>query len=131
MLGNAALRTAQAGGTGALCGRRDVENHPTMRERAMRIFVGNLAWATTEDELRQFFEPYGIVADVRIVRDHGSRRSRGYGFVEMPDATEAHAAMEGLNGTMLGGRTINISEAHPREEGDGPRRSREERRPRG
>jgi RNA recognition motif-containing protein len=88
----------------------------------MHIFVGNLAWATTEEELSQFFEPYGLVEGVRIVTNHGSNRSRGFGFVEMPDSTEAQAAIEGLNGTSLGGRTLIVSAAHQREDREGPRR---------
>jgi RNA recognition motif-containing protein len=80
----------------------------------MRIFVGNLPWSTTEEELSQCFEPYGIVAGVHIVTNHGSHRSMGFGFVEMPDTTEAHAAIDGLNGTVLEGRALTISEAHPR-----------------
>ena len=97
----------------------------------MHIFVGNLAWSTTEEDLAQLFHPYGEIASVRILQDPETGRSRGYGFVEMPDATQAQAAIEGLQGTMLGGRTINVSEARQREERGGPRRPREERRPRG
>ena len=63
----------------------------------MQIFVSNLAWATTEDELRQLFEAYGHVEQVRIITDPETGRSRGFGFVEMPDATEAQAAMAGIN----------------------------------
>jgi RNA recognition motif-containing protein len=90
----------------------------------MRIFVGNLAWATTEDELERLFEPYGIVDRAQIVTDRDTGRSRGFGFVEMPDATEAQAAIDGLNGTSLGGRPLTVNEARQREERDGPRRPR-------
>jgi RNA recognition motif-containing protein len=97
----------------------------------MNIFVGNLAWSTTEEDLAQLFHPYGEIASVRILTDRDTGRSRGFGFVEMPNATEAQAAIEGLNGTSLGGRTLTVNEARPREErrprGDGPRRPREER----
>src|SRR5215813_13376130 len=96
----------------------------------MRIFVGNLTFTTTEEELRQLFEPYGLVERVQIVTDRDTGRSRGFGFVEMPDATEAQAAIDGLNGTSLGGRSLTVTEAHQREERGGPRRPREERRPR-
>jgi cold-inducible RNA-binding protein len=94
----------------------------------MQIFVSNLAWATTEDELRQLFEPYGIVESVRIITDRDTGRARGFGFVEMPHIAEAHAAIDGLNGTALGERTLTVQEARPREERTGGRR--EPRRPR-
>jgi RNA recognition motif-containing protein len=86
---------------------------------SMRIFVGNLPWTTTEEDLRHLFEAYGIVAGVHIVTNQRGRRSRGFGFVEMPHAPEAQAALDGLNGLSLGGRTLTVSEAHPREEGAG------------
>ena len=96
----------------------------------MRIFVGNLAYTTTEDELDQLFAPYGEVEAIRIMKDRYTGRARGFGFVEMPDATQAQAAIDGLNGTSLGRRQLTVNEAHQREERGGPRRPREERRPR-
>jgi cold-inducible RNA-binding protein len=96
----------------------------------MNIYVTNLAYTTTEEELSQLFEPYGSVESVRIITDRDTGRSRGFGFVEMPDATEARAAIAGLNGTALGGRALTVDEARPREErrprddGDGRRRPR-------
>jgi RNA recognition motif-containing protein len=96
----------------------------------MNIHVMNLAYTTTEEELSQLFEPYGLVESCRIITDRATGRSRGFGFVEMPDATEAQAAIDGLNGTSLGGRPLTVSEARPREErrprdgGDGRRRTR-------
>jgi RNA recognition motif-containing protein len=90
----------------------------------MRIFVGNLDWAITEDELERLFEPYGIVDRAQILTDRETRRPRGFGFVEMPDATEAQAAIAGLNGTLLGGRTLTVSVARQREGEDRPRRPR-------
>jgi RNA recognition motif-containing protein len=78
----------------------------------MRLFVGNLPWSTTEEELWHLFATYGFVAGVRIARNHGSRHSRGFGFVEMPDVAQAQAAIDGLNGTALGGRTLTVSLAH-------------------
>jgi RNA recognition motif-containing protein len=97
----------------------------------MQIYINNFPFTTTEEELRHLFEPYGTVETARIVTDRDTGRPRGFGFVEMPNATEAQAALEGLNGTSLGGRTLTINEARPREErrprGDGPRRPREER----
>ena len=90
----------------------------------MRIFVGNLAWTTTEEELRQLFYAYGSVEGTKITRDRRTGRSVGYGFVEMPDATQAQAAIDGLNGTSLGGRPLTVNEARQREERGGPRRPR-------
>jgi RNA recognition motif-containing protein len=96
----------------------------------MRIFVANIAFTTTEEELERLFEPYGIVNRVQIVTDRDTGRSRGFGFVEMPDATEAQAAIDGLNGTSLEDRTLTVNEARPREGDNRPRRPRDERRPR-
>jgi len=96
----------------------------------MRIFVANIAFTTTEDELSQLFESYGIVDRAQIMTDRDTGRSRGFGFVEMPDATEAQAAIDGLHGTSLGGRMLTVNEVRPREErrsrddGDGRRRPR-------
>ena len=90
----------------------------------MNIYVTNLTYATTEEELGQLFESYGIVESARIITERDTGRSRGFGFVEMPDATEAQAAIDGLNGTALGGRTLTVTEARPREGGDGRRRPR-------
>src|SRR3954463_11961858 len=91
----------------------------------MNIFVGNFTWTTTEDELTQLFEPYGIVESARIATDRETGRSRGFGFIEMPDATEAQAAIDGLHGTSQEGRLLTVNEAHQREERGGPRRPRE------
>jgi RNA recognition motif-containing protein len=96
----------------------------------MRIFVGSLALTTTEAALRQVFTPYGSVERVQILQDRETGRSRGFGFVEMPDATAAQAAIAGLNGGSLGGRLLTVSEARPREGQDRPRRPRDEWRPR-
>ena len=90
----------------------------------MRIFVGNFAFTTTKDELRQLFEAYGNVEQVRIITDPETGRSRGFGFVEMPNATEAQTVIAGLNGTSLGGRTLTVNEVRPREEEDRSRRPR-------
>jgi RNA recognition motif-containing protein len=89
----------------------------------MNIYVTNFTYTTTEEELSALFEPYGIVESVRIITDRDTGRSRGFGFVEMPNATEAQAAIDGLNGTSLGGRTLTVTEARPREE----RRPQEDR----
>jgi cold-inducible RNA-binding protein len=90
----------------------------------MNIFVGNLSWETTEDALEQLFAPYGIVDRVQIVMDRVTGRSRGFGFVEMPNRTEAQAAIADLNGTSVGGRPLTVNEARQREDRGGPRRPR-------
>ena len=96
----------------------------------MHIFVGNLAYTTTEAELGELFEPYGTVEHVIIFTDRDTGRSRGFGFVEMPHAIQARTAMAKLNGTSLGGRLLTVNEARPQEERSGPWRWRKERRPR-
>jgi RNA recognition motif-containing protein len=96
----------------------------------VNIFVGNVSWTMTEDELRHLFSAYGTVARVQMMTDRETGRSRGFGFVEMPDATAAQAAIDGLNGTSVGGRPLTVNEARSREGQERPRRPREERRPR-
>ena len=90
----------------------------------MHIFVGNLAWATTEDELEQLFAPYGRVDRAEIITDRNTGRSRGFGFVEMPDSAAAKAAIQGLQGHQLAGRALNVNEAKPREPRPAVSRSR-------
>ena len=81
----------------------------------MNIFVGNLAFSTSDHDIRQLFEPYGAVDTINIITDKYTGNSRGFGFVEMPDSTAAKAAIQGLQGKALGGRTLNVNEAKPRE----------------
>ena len=88
----------------------------------MNIFVGNLTWTTTEEELAQLFEPFGTVSQARIAMDRETGRSRGFGFVEMPNDAEAEAAIEELHGATIGGRPLTVNEARPREDRGGPRR---------
>ena len=90
----------------------------------MDIFVGNLAFTTTEQDLRQLFEPYGPVETVRIMTDRETGRSRGFGFIEMPDDRAAHSAMDALNGMSLAGRALTVNEARPREPRREPRQPR-------
>jgi len=80
----------------------------------MKIFVGNLSRRLTTEALQQAFEPYGQVASVEIVKDKFSGESRGFGFVEMPSTTEAQAAINGLNGQDLDGKSLSVNEARPR-----------------
>ncbi len=81
----------------------------------MRIYVGNLAYETREEELREEFEVYGEVQEVTVVRDRDTGRSRGFGFVEMPTSSEAEAAISALNGRDVGGRTLTVNEARARQ----------------
>jgi len=85
----------------------------------MNIYVGNLSRETTEDELRQAFEAFGQVTSVNVIKDRYSGESRGFAFVEMTTKSEAQAAINGLNGTSLGERTLSVNEARPRSEGGG------------
>jgi cold-inducible RNA-binding protein len=78
------------------------------------IFVGNLAFSTTEDELRSMFESYGRVDRVSLMTDRDTGRSRGFAFVEMADEGEAEKAIAALNGSNVGGRTLNVNEARPK-----------------
>lgn len=88
------------------------------------IYVGNLSFKTTQDDLRDAFGQYGDVSSVNIITDRMTGQSKGFGFVEMEDAGAA-SAIEKLNGTDFGGRTITVNEARPREDNrpsGGPRR---------
>jgi RNA recognition motif-containing protein len=85
----------------------------------VNIYVGNLAYATTEAELRQAFEAFGRVESVSIIQDRETGRSKGFGFVVMPDATQAQAAVNGLNDKDVGGRRIRVNEARPRTDNGG------------
>ncbi|RPH93637.1 RNA-binding protein [candidate division KSB1 bacterium] len=86
----------------------------------VNIYVGNLAYAVSEDDLRVAFEQYGTVEKASIITDRMTGRSKGFGFVEMPNANEAKAAIEGLNETDLKGRNMLVNEARP--QSDRPRR---------
>jgi RNA recognition motif-containing protein len=85
------------------------------------IFVGNLDFAATESSIRTLFEAHGKVDRVSLVTDRDTGRPRGFAFVEMSDSAEADRAIAALNGTDLGGRTLNINEARPKGEGGGGR----------
>ena len=82
----------------------------------MNIYVGNLSLEATEEELREEFKAFGQVASVSIIKDKYSGHSKGFGFVEMPARTEAQAAITGLNGKELKGRTLSVNESRPRSE---------------
>jgi RNA recognition motif-containing protein len=83
------------------------------------IFVGNLNFNTSEDELRQLFEVHGQVDRVSIMMDRDTGRSRGFGFVEMASAEDGEKAIAALNGAQIGGRALNVNEARPKPERSG------------
>ena len=82
----------------------------------MKLYVGNLSFETTENDLQDLFEPHGQVAEVALVTDRMTGKSRGFAFVTMNDKAQAEAAMTATNGKELNGRTLSVSEARPREE---------------
>ena len=88
----------------------------------MNIYVGNLAYGVTDDDLREAFAAFGEVSRANVIMDRDTGRSKGFGFVEMPDNSQAEAAINGLNEKELSGRAIRVNEAKPRE--DRPRRPR-------
>ena len=83
-----------------------------------KIYVGNLPWSATEEQLRAIFERFGPVQSVAIITDRETGRSRGFGFIEM-DPQEAEKAIEGLNGTDMDGRALRVNEAQERRSGGG------------
>ena len=83
----------------------------------MKLYVGNLAYQVTEDQLRDAFESFGKVESTTIIKDKYSGQSKGFGFVEMPSSAEGQAAIENLNGKDFNGRAIKVNEARPRTEG--------------
>ena len=82
----------------------------------MNIYIGNLPYSTTEDELRDAFSQFGQVDRTNIIKDKFSGRSKGFGFVEMPNDGEAQSAIDSLNDSDLNGRSIKVNQARPREE---------------
>jgi RNA recognition motif-containing protein len=82
----------------------------------MNIYVGNLSYSLSESELRDAFAAYGEVSSVNVLMDRETGRSRGFGFVEMPNQAEAEAAVAEINGKEVGGRPLRVNEARPREE---------------
>lgn len=83
------------------------------------IYVGNLSYQATDDDLRSAFEAYGSVSSVNIIQDRETGRSRGFAFVEMDNAEEAKSAIDGLNQQEIAGRSVTVNEARPREERGG------------
>jgi len=88
----------------------------------MNIYVGNMAYNLTENELKEAFAEFGEVASTNIIMDRFSGQSKGFGFVEMPNDSEANEAIKALDGSSLSGRNLKVNQAKPRTEG--PNRSR-------
>jgi len=88
----------------------------------MEIFVSNIPFAAKPEDIRQLFEPYGAVGRVNLITDRETGRPRGFGFVEMPNASEAEAAIAALQNVRMEGRQLTINEARPREPRREPRR---------
>jgi len=87
----------------------------------MNIYVGNLSYEVTEEDLKEAFEAFGEVETVKVIKDNYTGRSKGFGFVEMPAKDEAESAINDLNGKELKGRTLKVNEARPRTESRGGR----------
>jgi RNA recognition motif-containing protein len=85
----------------------------------MNIYVGNLLFDVTEDELKELFAPFGQVTEVRLIMDKFSGKTKGFGFIEMPSKEEAQKAIEGLNGKDIKGRAMTVNEAKPKVERGG------------
>jgi RNA recognition motif-containing protein len=90
----------------------------------MEIFVSNIPFTATPEDIRELFEPYGAVGRVNLITDRETGRPRGFGFVEMPNAGEAQAAITALQNADMQGRQLTINEARPREPRREPRRDR-------
>ena len=82
----------------------------------MNIYVGNLTFETTDDSLQASFTEFGEVTSARVITDRESGRSRGFGFVEMPQNAQAEAAIQAMNGKDIGGRNLTVNEARPKED---------------
>ena len=84
---------------------------------AVNIYVGNLSYQASDEDLRAAFEPFGQVTTARVIKDRETGRSRGFGFVEMPNADEARKAVAGVNNQDVAGRPVRVNEARPRDDG--------------
>src|SRR5437588_5170973 len=93
--------------------------HGKVSEMAKNIYVGNLVWECSADDLLALFQEHGAVARAQVITDRETGRSRGFGFVEMENDAEAQKAIDALNGTEFNGRALTVNEARPREEHGG------------
>lgn len=87
-----------------------------IQEKQMNIYVGNLSYGLSDNDLQNLFAEHGSVASAKIIQDRDTGRSKGFGFVEMPDDGDAQKAIEALNGQSVDGRNLTVNEARPREE---------------
>jgi RNA recognition motif-containing protein len=94
----------------------DISEKCSHKEIGVNIYVGNLSFEVTDEDLRTAFEEFGQVDSASVIKDKFSGRSRGFGFVEMPTNDEANAAISGLDGKDLKGRALKVNEARPRTE---------------
>ena len=92
----------------------------------MNIYIGNLAWETTDEDLKQAFEAFGEVSRATVIKDRFTGKSKGFGFVEMADDQKASKAIEEMDGKDFNGRMIRVSKARPKTEGGGRREYRQE-----
>ncbi len=88
---------------------------------AKKLYVGNLSYGMTDNDLQNLFEPHGAVQSAQVIKDRDTGRSKGFGFVEMDNSDEAQAAIDALNGQDVNGRALTVNEARPREDRGGSR----------
>ena len=81
----------------------------------MKLYIGNLSYSTTEDEISQLISEYGTANDIKLIKDRHTGQSKGFGFIEMNDNSEADAAIKGLNETFFKGRKLKVNQAQPRD----------------
>src|SRR5438874_10321828 len=91
---------------------------------AKKLYVGNLSYGMTDNDLHNLFEPHGAVQSAQVIKDRDTGRSKGFGFVEMDNGEQAQAAVDALNGQEVNGRALTVNEARPREERGGGNRER-------
>lgn len=98
-----------------------VEMHAARNGSLKKLYVGNLPFSTTEEDLREMFEQHGPTVSVRVITDRETGRSRGFGFVEFEEDSSAEKALQALNGADMGGRSLRVNEAQDRQGGGGGR----------
>jgi cold-inducible RNA-binding protein len=104
---------------GCTNGGENGREFPAQRIHSMKLYVGNLSYNISEDDLRGLFSTYGTPESVRIITDRDTGRAKGFGFVEFADDQEARTAMSALNGKEIGGRPLRVNEARPQEQRGG------------
>ena len=112
---NMVMQAVKAYGCTCLAWRTDRPPRSRQRrENALKIYVGNLPYAATSEDLLELFQRYGQVAEANVIMDRETGRSKGFGFVDMPNQAEASEAVDALNSSQVRGRTLRVSEARPR-----------------